>query len=342
MARAAADEPRPRPRLRYGTRRRRAFALLAAGLLAVAVACSGEAPEQRPATRGPAVHDTGRPEPGPYPVRTRHVSTAEAKGAFRGGTLHYPADERDGGGDESGQDGKGHDHGVIAASPGLGAEESVVTPYGKLLASYGFVVITINTKTLDDSPSRRGHELLDALGYVTGRSPLADRTDPDRLGVLGHSMGGGGALFAASRDRNIKAAVGLTPYAERRDWPRVRAATLLIGGSGDEIAPVKQHAAAFYEGLDHAEEKEYLELRGDHFVATPPGRLVGAQVVGWFRHFLDGGDGKDDRQSSPDGGSGSGSGSGARAPLCPPPHSALVTASRDTCPFDRPGRTGDR
>lgn len=94
----------------------------------------------------------------------------------------------------------------------------------------------------------------------------------------------------------------------------MKAPTLVIGGGSDEIAPVPQHAEAFYEGLGAAREREYLELRGDHFVATPPGKLVGSQVVAWFERFLD-----DER--------------GSADSLCPPPRDALVTESRDTCPY---------
>lgn len=278
--------------------------LLTAVLLA-AVACSGEpsgegAPEKSPGSR--AERDSGRPEQGPYKVRTQHVSPGDVGGDFGSGTVHYPDDGS-------------RDYGVIAASPGLGADESMVTPYGELLASYGFVVITFNTKTLEDTPAQRGRQLLHALDYATGRSAAADRADSGRLGVLGHSMGGGGALFAASRNPDIKAAVPLTPYATRRDWPGVEAPTLIIGGSTDEIAPTADHAEVFYEGLSGAREKVYLELEGDHFAATPPDALVSRQVVAWFRHFV---------ADAPD----------SDAPLCPSPRTDRIAEVRDTCPLD--------
>ncbi|OEU90818.1 hypothetical protein DB35_04500 [Streptomyces abyssalis] len=301
MARVAADAPAPR--------RRKAAGLLAAALLAAAVAssaCAGEPPENPPPKSSPGEappeRDVEGPGKGPYKVRTQTVSPGDVDGDFGSGTVHYPDDT-------------GRDFGVIAASPGLGADESMVTPYGELLASHGFVVITFNTKTLEDSPSQRGRQLLDALDYATGRSAAADRTDDKRLGVMGHSMGGGGALFAASRNPDIKAAVPLTPYEEtRRDWPRVKAATLVIGGNNDEIAPVTDHAEAFYDGLSGAGEKAYLELKGDHFVATPPDGLVTRQVVAWFRHFVAGD-------------------SGSAASLCRLPSTGLITESRDTCPI---------
>ncbi|QPP07374.1 alpha/beta hydrolase [Streptomyces bathyalis] len=282
---------------------RKAVGLLTALLLASGVACSGEPPEEGPRESSPgagAERHAGSPKKGPYKVRTQTVSPDDVGGDFGSGTVHYPDDDS-------------RDHGVIAASPGLGADESMVTPFGQLLASHGFVVITFNTKTTEDSPSQRGRQLLDALDYAAGRSDAADRADPKRLGVLGHSMGGGGALFAAARNPAIKAAVPLTPYATRGEWRGVKAPTLVVGGSTDEIAPTSEHAEVFYEDLGGAKEKAYLELKGDHFVATPPDALVARQVVAWFKRFVDGDTGSADR-------------------LCPPPRTAQVTESRDTCP----------
>ncbi|WP_314178071.1 alpha/beta hydrolase family protein [Streptomyces winkii] len=281
-----------------------ASVLTAAVLLVTTAACSGEPPEQGPATSGPgasAERGVPRSQRGPYEVRTQTVSRDDADGAFSSGTVYYPADG-------------GRDYGVIAASPGLGADESMVAPYGALLSSHGFVVITFNTRTREDSPAQRGRQLLRALDYATGRSAAKDRADSRRLGVLGHSMGGGGALFAAASNPDIKAAVPLTPYAGRGDWRRVKASTLVVGGSADETAPVADHAEVFYKGLTGAREKAYLELNGDHFAATPPDGLVSRQVVAWFRYFVDG-----DRKSA--------------GTLCRLPRTERITESRSTCPF---------
>ncbi|SCK47051.1 alpha/beta fold hydrolase [Streptomyces sp. WMMB 322] len=283
---------------------RKAVGVLAALLLAAVAACSGGPAEEGPRESSPgagAERDAGGPQKGPYKVRTQTVSPGDTGGDFGSGTVYYPDDDS-------------RRYGVIAASPGLGADESMVTPYGELLASHGFVVITFNTKTTEDSPPQRGRQLLDALDHATRRSAAADRADPERLGVLGHSMGGGGALYAAERNPKVKAAVPLTPYAERGEWRRVKAPTLVIGGSDDEVAPTSEHAEVFYEGLSGAREKAYLELDGDHFAATPPDGLVARQVVAWFRYFVAG-----DTDSA--------------GRLCPPPRTAGVTDSRDTCPL---------
>lgn len=128
-------------------------------------------------------------------------------------------------------------------------------------------------------------------------------------------MGGGGALHAASRNPKIKAAVPLTPYAGKSDWSRVPAATLVISGDADTVAPPADHAEVFYEGLSDAREKAYLALRGDHFVATPPNGLVSRQTVAWFERFVGGAE-------------------DAGEQLCPPPKGQQVAESHDTCPYE--------
>lgn len=288
--------------------RRPVCAVVASAVLLLGAGCSGgsspdgprESRQDGPSSAGPSYPSAG-PLEGPYEVRTQTVGPDDVGGRFRGGTVYYPADGS-------------RDYGVIAASPGLGADQSMVQAYGALLASHGFVLITFDTKTPQDSPAQRGRQMLDALDWAAEHSAAAGRADPDRLGVMGHSMGGGAALHAASREPRIKAAVPLTPYAGKRDWSGVTAATLVVSGSDDEVAPPSGHARAFYDGLDDAKEKAYLELKGDHFVATPPDRLVSRQTVAWFKHFVGG-----DKAAGED--------------LCPAPREERVVASRDTCPY---------
>src|SRR6478736_3194067 len=49
--------------------------------------------------------------------------------------------------------------------------------------------VAANSRT--DYDVARGTQLLAALDYLTQKSPVRDRVDPTRLGVVGHSMGGG-------------------------------------------------------------------------------------------------------------------------------------------------------
>ncbi|RII20402.1 Lipase 1 [Streptomyces sp. YIM 130001] len=288
--------------------------LLTAVLLLASAACGGPAQERdgsgsRPRPPEPVERQLGDKHYGPYEVRTDSFGSDAVDGDFGGGTLHYPA-----GGPAPTADTTGR-HGVIAASPGLGADESMVAWFGELLASHGFVTITLNTRATDDTADERAGQLRSALDYAAQDSAAADRADPRRLGVLGHSAGGGGALVAAAEHREIRAAVALTPYYDGAyDWARVRAPALVIGGEQDEVAPVTDHAEPMYRGTRSA-EKAYLSLDGDHFVTNTPGALVAEQTVAWFKRFVD-----DDRA--------------AGRVLCPPPEpdGTGLLATEHTCP----------
>ncbi len=50
-----------------------------------------------------------------------------------------------------------------------------------------------------------------AIDYLLNEKILAARIDPERIGVIGHSMGGLGALIAANKNACIKSVVGLAP-----------------------------------------------------------------------------------------------------------------------------------
>lgn len=240
---------------------------------------------------------------GPFEVLSQEVPSHDVEDRFGGGTVYYPDDD-------SGS------FGVIAAAPGLGADQTMLTWFGELLASHGFILLTMETLTTDDSPQERGSQMLQALDYLADDSEVADRADADNRGVLGHSMGGGGALVAAAEQPQISAVVSLTPYySDDRDWSPLQAPTMIVGGEYDEITANDVHAEPLYEGLDNAEAKAYMNLHGDHFVANSSSEIVAEQVTSWFKVFMDGDDEFLDF-------------------LCPAPEpDDDIVEYRDTCPY---------
>nr|BFE79839.1 hypothetical protein GCM10020093_024400 [Planobispora longispora] len=86
------------------------------------------------------------------------------------------------------------------------------------LASHGFVVFNIDTITRSDQPDSRGRQILAAADYLTEDSSatVRSRLDSSRIGVMGHSMGGGGTLAAANSRPSLQAAVPLTPGTSTR------------------------------------------------------------------------------------------------------------------------------
>ncbi|MFI6035029.1 alpha/beta hydrolase [Streptomyces sp. NPDC051315] len=212
---------------------------------------------------------------GPYAVSQTSVSSLAVTG-FGGGTIYYPTSTADG------------TFGAIAISPGFTATQSSIAWLGPRLASQGFVVFTIDTNTTGDQPDSRGRQLLAALDYLTERSSVRGRIDASRLGVMGHSMGGGGSLEAAKTRPSLQAAVPLTPWNLDKTWPELNTPTLVIGADGDTIAPVASHAEPFYSSLPSSLDRAYLELNGaTHFTPNTSDTTIAKYSISWLKRFID-------------------------------------------------------
>ena len=217
---------------------------------------------------------------GPFAIRSTTISRVSASG-FGGGTVYYPT--------TSGS------YGTIAVSPGFTAYQSSISWIGERLASHGFVVITIDTNTTSDQPDSRGRQLKAALDRVvsmsrTSSNVLYGKVDSSRLGVAGHSMGGGGTLAAARDNPSYKAAVPLAPWHTTKSFRTITVPTLIIGGESDAIAGVASHSIPFYTSIPSSTKKAYAELNGaSHFFPQNPGDypLVGRYMISWFKRFMD-------------------------------------------------------
>ncbi|MEV7679255.1 alpha/beta hydrolase [Streptomyces sp. NPDC088341] len=278
------------------------LAAATAGLFAALIPGAAEAADN-PYERGPAPTAAGVEAPlGPYAVSQIRVARSSVRG-FGGGTIYYPTSTADG------------TFGAVAVSPGFTATQSSIAWYGPRLASQGFVVLTIDTITVLDQPAGRGRQLLAALDYLTGDSAVKDRIDPGRLGVMGHSMGGGGSLEAAKSRTSLKAAIPLTGWNLDTTWPEVRTPTLVVGADGDTVAPVAGHSEPFYESLPGTLDKAYLELRGAvHRTPITANTTIAKYSVSWLKRFID----NDTRYEQF---------------LCPPPAPGPAIAEyRGTCP----------
>jgi predicted dienelactone hydrolase len=208
-------------------------------------------------------------------VSQTSVSSLSVTG-FGGGTIYYPTSTSDG------------TFGAVAVSPGYTAYESSISWLGPRLASQGFVVFTIDTLTTVDQPDSRGRQLLAALDYLTERSSVRSRVDASRLGVMGHSMGGGGSLEAAKSRPALQAAIPLTPWNLDKTWPEVTTPTLIFGADGDTIAPVASHAEPFYSSLSSSLDRGYLELNSaTHFTPNSSNTTIAKYSISWLKRFID-------------------------------------------------------
>ncbi|WP_091674271.1 alpha/beta hydrolase family protein [Amycolatopsis marina] len=237
---------------------------------------------------------------GPFAVERTTVPASVS--GFGGGTIYYPTSTSEG------------TFGAVAIAPGFTESQSATSWYGPRLASQGFVVFTIDTNGIFDFPDDRGRQLLAALNHLVRSSPVRDRVDPDRLGVMGHSMGGGGALSAANSTPALQAAIPLTGWHTTTNWAGLQVPTLVIGAENDFIASVSGHSEPFYESMPPTLDKGYLELAGaSHFAPNSSNTTIAKYSISWLKRFID----NDTRYEQF---------------LCPAPDDRTISEYRDTCP----------
>lgn len=177
---------------------------------------------------------------------------------------------------------------------GTGLKALHYRPVFEHLASWGFVVIGN-----DDSNAWNGRSALVSLDKAIFQnsivsSPLYQRIDLDRIGVVGHSQGAMGAINAATEDVRFKvlyaASCPQKSLAKKLDWSysmkTISIPTMLVAGT---------------EWIDrHISPLDSLLLLAEELPNTTPmllGRLKGvehryvlhegdAYMTAWLRHFL--------------------------------------------------------
>jgi predicted alpha/beta-hydrolase family hydrolase len=282
-----------------------AVAAMIVGVLAVAVMTRPASAADNPYQRGP--------DPTAVSVASTRGTFATAQvsvptgNGFGGGMIYYPTDTTLG------------TFGGVAIVPGYTALFSVEEAWmGHWLASFGFVVIGIETNSRNDFDVARGTQLLAALDYLTQRSTVRDQVDPTRLSVIGHSMGGGGALVAAVQRPALKAAVGLAPFMPSGNLAGNQVPTMIIAGQNDTVV-TPTYLDGLYATMPAFVESAYLHLAGaDHLFATRPNTTEMRVLIPWLKTFVD----NDARYSQF---------------LCPLMDSTGIPVYRSTCPLVAPG-----
>ncbi len=242
------------------------------------------------------------------PFATTQATVPPGNG-FNGGYVYYPTDTSLG------------TWGAVAIVPGYSAlfanEEAWMGPW---LASFGFVVLGIETNSRTDGADARATQLLAGLDYLTRSSPVRDRVDPNRLSVMGHSAGGAGTLLAALRRPSLKTAVGLAPGAPGNslNMSTTQVPTMLISGQNDgTVTP--SYVQGIYNTLPASVEHAWAELAGnDHLSFTRPNPTEMRILIPWLKIFLD----NDTRYTQF---------------LCPLADSTGVSRYNSTCPLVPPG-----
>ncbi|GGY74997.1 alpha/beta hydrolase family protein [Marinobacter zhanjiangensis] len=218
---------------------------------------------------------------GPYSVDTDRVSSFV--GGFGGGTVHYPT-------------GTTGTMAAVVVIPGFVSAESSIEWWGPKLASYGFVVMTIDTNSGFDQPPSRATQINNALDYLidendSSTSPYSGMIDTSRLGVIGWSMGGGGTLRVAAEGR-IQAAIPLAPWdTSSFRFRDIQTPTMIFACESDIVAPVRSHADPFYDAIPDSTDKAFFELNnGSHYCGNGGNSYndeLGRLGVSWMKRHLD-------------------------------------------------------
>jgi len=180
-------------------------------------------------------------------------------------------------------------YGVVAVTPGFVSPGASVEWLGRVIASHGFVTITIDTKNTWDLPASRADQMLAALTNVEADSRVKDIIDPTREGVVGWSMGGGGVLQAAIKKPSLKAGVALAPWDTNNNHSKVTVPTQILTADNDYIAPTIINGEQFYNSLSKTLPRSYAQFNGaDHFFTNAQNPTEQLLVVSWLKRFVDG------------------------------------------------------
>ena len=193
-------------------------------------------------------------------------------------------------------------NGAVAFVPGFKASASAYEWWGPALASLGYSVFILETNTPTDALAARADALIAAVDFIKAENqnpdtPVAKKVDPEKIAIMGHSMGGGASLVAATQmGDNIKAVIPLALYccelgqSFSGDYSSLMVPAMIIASAEDEVAPPADHAKLLYESVGGS--KTYVEFAsGNHSFVSNSGEqkaALGRFVLAFLKDNLDG------------------------------------------------------
>lgn len=228
---------------------------------------------------------------GQYKTATYEMGLTDP--AYQNGKIYYPTDAKP-------------PFAAVSFALGFLENRSQLEWWGPVLASHGIISFHNDPTTIGDVPGQRAEDIAAQIKVLTAEntrsgSPLMGKIDLKRLGIMGHSMGGGGTLIAGNTlGDKVAALVPLQPWSNPAidgptsitSFPNIKAPTLIIGAQNDAVASVADHAVPFYGTIKVT--KAYAEVKGaDHMIGTTSGsmavRTLQARLaVAWLKIYLEG------------------------------------------------------
>ncbi len=147
---------------------------------------------------------------------------------------------------------------AVVAMHGWGANAAMMWPVVPPLRAAGFAVLLLDARChgcSDDEPFTSMPRFAEDIGAGLAWLRAQPDIDPQRLALIGHSVGAAAALLHASRQRDVCAVVSLSAFAHPREvmrrwmqekrvpypllgWYVLRHVQRVIGASFDDIAPL--------------------------------------------------------------------------------------------------------
>jgi dienelactone hydrolase len=238
--------------------------------------------EANPLWRGPYPDDMSVLQArGPFTVASAKIASPVG---FGGGTVYYPSATTEG------------PFALVTITPGVLEKQSAINWLGPRLASQGFVVVTIDTKSLLDSAASRTAQTKAAVAQVlslNGNAAMgfAGRIDPARVGLMGHSTGN--SLDTALAFPQALASIPLAPSSTKSDYSATTVPTMIVSCQKDAVSPVKTNANKFYDSLSATLPKALAEIKGGSHTCTNSStsaanqQMIGKYTLSWLKRFLD-------------------------------------------------------
>ena len=163
-------------------------------------------------------------------------------------------------------------HSIIVFVHGFRAKKEWYNWIGECLASQGYpaLLFTVPSASLPN-PYQWSDGIKSAIDYLFSmESQLQGEVRLDRIGAMGHSMGGLGALIAGGEDRRIGCIVGLAPaimpdiFPILKEFNNISIPIQLQIGSNDGLIP-PENVKAFFNGLSST-QKSYIEIEGGNHI----------------------------------------------------------------------------
>ena len=256
---------------------------LALGLALAATASHARADSPYP--KGPVPTVASLEATGPFAIGKATLPNSADYG--NGSTVFYPTDRKSG------------TFGLLVICPGFVSAVGLYSGIAQRIASHGFVVAVVATKSLLDQPKPRGAQLIAVRDAVLAQNkvqavPYAGQIDANRVAFSGHSAGGAGTFYAAATNPQLKALVGLMPGEPGTNFTAfagVRIPTLLLTAEGDSLA--NSWSTPYYASLDTSLPAAKIELAGLGHLSlwttssqASQGK-VAKYVTAWIKRFVD-------------------------------------------------------